>query len=232
MNGSNDRRRPSWGKLLREAPAAGRLLAAQLRAPLRGRVRGDGTPVLVVPAFLANDLPTSRLRRTLTANGFPTVGWGQGINRGADPERMSGLLDRIDRLADAHGRRIVLIGWSLGGLYAREAAKRRPGKVARVVTLGTPFSHGLRANNAWKLYEAVNDHDVDHPPIPVEPAEKAPVPTVAIWSRADGIVAPASASGEPGEADEQVEVGCPHNELVSHPEALAAILKAVARASA
>ena len=229
MTLSADTRRPSWGKLLREGPALARLLAAQLRRPHAPCRRVDGPPVLVVPAFLANDLPTRRLRRSLTACGYPAHGWGQGFNMGARRTKLAGLLARIDALAAETGRKPALVGWSLGGLYAREAAKRRPGKVSMVVTLGTPFSQGQRDNNAWKLYEAINDHPVDDPPIPVAPAEKPPVFTVAIWSRADGIVAPASASGEPGEADAHVALDCPHNELVSRPEAIEAVLDALAR---
>jgi pimeloyl-ACP methyl ester carboxylesterase len=123
---------------------------------------------------------------------------------------------------------VSLIGWSLGGLYARELAKRRPGSVAMVVTLGTPFSQSLRANNAWKLYEAINDHDVDHPPVPIAPDVKPPVPTVAMWSPRDGIVAPASAAGEDWEVDRRVALSCRHNEMVSDPEALKAIVAALA----
>ncbi len=144
---------------------------------------------------------------------------------GARRRKFDGLLRRIDRLALETGEKLVLIGWSLGGLYAREAAKRRTDKVGMVITLGTPFSRGLRDNNAWKLYEAVNDHDVDHPPVSVTPEQKPPVRTVAIWSSEEGIVAPASASGRPGESDEQIEVHCPHNELVSHPEVATAVLR-------
>ncbi len=232
MTAAADLRRPSWGTLLAEAPALLRLLATQVRSPQVEGPRADGPPVIVVPAFLANDLPTGLLRRTLSANGFPARGWGKGINRGADPARLAGLLRRVDIAAAESRRPIILIGWSLGGLYAREAARRRPDQVALVLTLGTPFSHGLRRNNAWKLYEAVNDHDVDHPPIDADPPAKPPMPTVAIWSPRDGIVAPASASGEPGERDEAVEVGCRHNELVSDPEALAAILRVLRRATA
>jgi len=224
---STDTRRPPWRKLLREGPAAIRLLAAQLRRPPRRRAPGPKRAVIVIPAFLAADFVTLPLRRALRAAGHRTWGWGQGVNIGARRAKFAGLLERIDRLADATGEKLVLVGWSLGGLYAREAAKRRPGKVARVITLGTPFSHGLRDNNAWKLYEAVNDHDVDHPPVRVTPEEKPPVPTIAIWSPADGIVAPASASGRAGESDRQIEIHCPHNELVSHPEAVGAVLEAL-----
>ncbi|HEX8669121.1 MAG TPA: alpha/beta fold hydrolase [Allosphingosinicella sp.] len=224
MQTDEDVRRPSWGKLLGEAPALLRLLAAQLRRPKVQEEIGRGRAVVVIPAFLANDLPTSFLRRTLRACGFHACGWGKGLNLGANAKKFSQLLARIEELAETSGAPVALIGWSLGGLYARELARRRPDAVSAVVTLGTPFSQGLRANNAWKLYEAINDHDVDHPPVRVQPNVKPPVRTVALWSRRDGIVAPASARGAEGEADERVELHCRHNEMVSHPEALRAIL--------
>jgi hypothetical protein len=225
-----DDRRPGWGKLLAEGPAGVRLMAAQLRP---ARVREDvgrGRAVMVLPAFLANDLPTAQLRRTLRACGFTVYGWAQGLNVGARRGKFERLLRRIDIIAAENGGRVALVGWSLGGLYARELAKRRPDKVSIVVTLGTPFSQGLRANNAWKLYEAINDHDVDHPPVPIVPSVKPPVPTVAIWSPRDGIVAPASAAGEDGEADRRIELACRHNEMVSDPAALRAIVTALVEA--
>ncbi|HYG29510.1 MAG TPA: alpha/beta hydrolase [Allosphingosinicella sp.] len=224
-----DLRRPSWAQLLMEAPAAARLLAAQLRGPRFGGVRGAGRAVMVIPAFLANDLPTRHLRRTLEHHGFRAFGWEQGLNLGARAGKFARLIERIDAIAAAApDGKVALVGWSLGGLYARELAKRRPDKVSLVVTMGTPFSGGLRRNNAWKLYEAVNDHDVDHPPVRVEADEKPPVRTVAIWSRRDGIVATASARGREGERDEAIEVGCRHNELVSHKQALRALVRVLA----
>ena len=227
MANSSDARRPSWRKLLLEVPAAARLLAAQFRRPARQRAPGPKRSVIVIPAFLASDFVTGPLRRSLRARGHRTWGWAQGVNIGARRRKFAGLLQSIDRLAAATDEKLVLIGWSLGGLYAREAAKRRPDKISMVITLGTPISHGLRDNNAWKLYEAINDHDVDHPPINVTAEQKPPMHTVAIWSKQDGIVAPASASGRDHEADKQIEVHCRHNELVSHPEALAAVLNAL-----
>jgi pimeloyl-ACP methyl ester carboxylesterase len=212
-----------------EAPAAVRLLAAQLTRPPVIEPLGHGRAVMVIPAFLANDLPTFHLRRTLEACGFRAFGWGEGLNLGARAGKFQRLLARIDRIAAAApDGRVALVGWSLGGLYARELAKRRPDKVSLVATLGTPFSLGLRRNNAWKLYEAINDHDVDHPPVRVEPGGKPPVRTIALWSPRDGIVAPASARGKEGERDEAVELGCPHNELVSDPEAVKALLRVLA----
>jgi hypothetical protein len=216
--------------LLAEAPAAARLLAAQVRP---ARVREDvgrGRAVMVIPAFLANDLATLQLRRTLGACGFESYGWAQGLNLGARRSKFERLLRRIDMVAAETRGQVALVGWSLGGLYARELAKRRAAAVSMVVTLGTPFSQSLRANNAWKLYEAINDHDVDHPPVPIAPDVKPPVPTVAMWSPRDGIVAPASAAGEDWEADRRVALSCRHNEMVSHPEALRAVVAALAGA--
>jgi pimeloyl-ACP methyl ester carboxylesterase len=216
--------RPGWNQLLREAPAAVRLLLAQFKKPPVVQRTGKGQPVLVFPAFLGNDLLTVRLRRTLAAAGYRPFGWTNGINLGVRPDTFERLGRRLDEVFQTARGPVALIGWSLGGLYARELAKRRPDAVSLVITLGTPFSHGLHANNAWKLYELINDHRVDDPPVEVQVDEKPPVPTFAVWSPNDGIVAPASSAGEVGQVDERVEVGCTHNEMVSHPEALAAIL--------
>jgi pimeloyl-ACP methyl ester carboxylesterase len=222
---SRDARRPPWRKLLREAPAAVRLLLAQLRKPpFADPSAGGGRPVLVLPAFLANDIPTALLRRTLDANGFRAFGWENGLNLGARRDTLERLGKRLDEVIEAAGSPVAVIGWSLGGLYARELAKRRPQDVSLVITLGTPFSVDLRRNNAWKLYELINDHPVDDPPLPVEVDVKPPVRTIAVWSQRDGIVAPASAQGAAGEVDERIEVRCTHNEMVSDPEPLALIV--------
>jgi pimeloyl-ACP methyl ester carboxylesterase len=220
-------RRPGWGKLLAEIPAVVRLLLAQAH-----KVRKpdpNGSPVIVIPGLLTHDFLTRPLRGALNSAGFAAIGWAQGLDRGARPEKFSGLLRLIDKRYMEAGRPVILIGWSLGGLYAREVAKRRNGKVDLVVTLGTPFSHGLRRNNAWKLYEAINDHDVDHPPIAVDPPEKPRVYTIACWSPNDGMVAPVSAAGEDGEVDERMELHCRHNELVSDPQTLHRLVQRLVR---
>lgn len=180
--------------------------------------------MLVLPAFLANDIPTSLLRRTLKANGFRPFGWANGLNLGARPDTLKRLSARLDTVVREASSPVAVIGWSLGGVYARELAKRRPADVSAVITLGTPFSVDLRRNNAWKLYELINDHPVDDPPLDVQVDAKPPVRTFALWSRRDGIVAPASAHGTEGEFDEAIEVGCTHNEMVSDPEALSTIV--------
>jgi pimeloyl-ACP methyl ester carboxylesterase len=221
-----DAKAPGLRRLLREA---GSLLALRTRSllPVRAERKslGNGRPVMVIPGFLATDYSTVILRRTLEAAGYRAYGWGLGMNLGARHD----LLERMDAQLDRAARRgpVSLVGWSLGGLYARELAKRQPEKVAKVITLGSPFSGDVRANNAWRLYEMINDHKVDAPPIEVRVNEKPPVPTIAFWSRADGIVAPACARGEPHECDRSVELDCTHMGFMTAACAMQAVLDAL-----
>ena len=224
---TSDDRAPPLSQLVREA---GALMALRWKSLLPQQARaegaGQGRPVMVIPGFLAGDYSTVILRRSLEAAGYRAYGWGLGFNLGA----RSDLLERIEAQLDRAHRcgPVSLVGWSLGGLYARELAKRQPDKVARVITLGSPFSGDVRANNAWRLYEMLNDHRVDSPPIEARVSEKPPVPTIAFWSRRDGIVAPASARGEPHECDRAVELDCSHMGFMSEACALQAVLDALA----
>jgi pimeloyl-ACP methyl ester carboxylesterase len=231
VGASADARRPSWSRLFGEGPAAARLLASQFRpVPLREPALGGGRAVLVLPGLLANDAPTLLLRRTLKACGFRPYGWSQGLNLGVRADLFQRLEARLDEVVGEAGGPVALVGWSLGGLYARELAKRRPDDVSIVVTLGSPFSVDLRDNNAWKLYEVINDHPVDDAPVPMDVSAKPPVHTVAIWSARDGLVAPASASGKAVESDEQLRVDAKHNELVSHPKVPETLVERLAQA--
>lgn len=193
--------------LLREGFSLGLRVHRSFGA-LGERGPADGPPVMVLPGFVATDRTTLGLQRALAAAGYRVAGWGLGINNGVRADTR----DRIVANLEAFGRggKVILVGWSLGGVYAREVAKVRPDLVARVVTLGSPFSGNMRANNAWRLYELVAGHPVDRPPIDADLAAKPPVPTLAIWSRGDGVIAPAAARGQPHESDRQVELRCTH----------------------
>ena len=189
-------------------------------------VIGRGEHVMVLPGFMASDQTTARLRRSLDAAGFVAHGWGLGRNRGIKADIFARLDARIDQLPT--DTPVILVGWSLGGLIAREYAKHAPHRVAKVVTLGSPFSGDLRANNAWRIYEFVAGHKIDMPPIAVVLGNKPPVPTCALWSAQDGIVSPASARGFAHESDIQVELDCTHMAFVARPDAIRAIARAVA----
>ena len=164
--------------------------------------------VIVVPGFFGNDLSTRPLRRVLAAAGYETHGWGMGFNWGARPDSLDKVEALVERIAS--GDKVTLIGWSVGGVFTREVAKRRPELVERVITLGSPVTGDPRQNNFWRIYERISGYPVDKPPVPVRTEQKPPVPTIALWSPNDGIVAEQCARCAPGESDELFEVGCTH----------------------
>lgn len=176
--------------------------------PLCPRGPEDGPPALVIPGFLATDRTTMELRRALALAGWRAHPWLLGLNTGAKADTMRLLCKRIDAVSG--GRRVLVVGWSLGGMFARELAHRCPEKVRAVVTLGSPFSGDLKTNtNVCALYERVAGHDVNKPPFR-RFGTKPPVPTMAFWSRRDGIVAPSAARGREDEADRAIEVDARH----------------------
>jgi hypothetical protein len=214
-----------------EAPSKQRLFAElravpefinyrRTRASLAGLPRGDGHPVMVFPGLAAGDHLTAPLRRQIAALGYPVVGWELGINLGLRRGLLETMLTRLRIWADRHDRKATLIGWSLGGLYARELAKREPGRVRQVITLGTPSVGSLRANNAWRLYEALNDHKVDNPPIDTDLQQCPPVPTTSIYSRDEGIVPPDAAIVPKGQQRENIAVDGSHLGLPWNPQAI------------
>lgn len=174
-----------------------------------GPLGAEGAPpALVLPGFLATDGTTAVLRRALAEAGWRVHPWTLGVNKGATADMLDRLGRRLEALHDE--RKILLVGWSLGGLFARELARHHPDKVRAVVTLGSPFSGDVRTNtNVRALYEWVAGHRVDDPPIPRIEA-KPPVPTLALWSRRDGIVSIRAARGLEGERDRAVEIESSH----------------------
>ena len=167
----------------------------------------SGSPALVIPGFVANDHTTGVLRRALAEAGWRVHGWNMGLNLGARADTVERLKQRLDAIG--HHKPILLVGWSLGGLFARELARAFPDRVRAVVTLGSPFSGDPKQNHVWRLYEKVAGHSVDSPPIP-RITDKPPVPHLALWSRRDGLIAPRAARGLDHERDEAVELDCTH----------------------
>jgi pimeloyl-ACP methyl ester carboxylesterase len=191
--------------------------------------KGDGHPVLVLPGLAAGDRSTSVMRRFLRSRGFSPSGWGLGLNFGLRDGVIEQAHDRLRGLWHEHGRSVSLVGWSLGGLYARELAKHSPEMVRLVITLGSPFTGHPRETNAWRLYEFVSGHRIDwhdfHGPLRAAP----PTPTTSIWSPTDGIVA-WRCSIEPRRfLAENIVVESSHLGLGAHPAALYAIADRLAQ---
>jgi pimeloyl-ACP methyl ester carboxylesterase len=182
-------------------------------------------PVMIFPGFGAHPARMRQMRGAIEAAGHSAEDWGLGFNLGPTPENFAFLMRRVGAMARQHDQPVALVGWSLGGLFAREIARRQPAAVSRVITMGTPFSGDRRANNAWRAYQLVTGHDVDQPPIEIEFSVKPPVPTIALWSPRDGVVAPRSACGWPGERDRAVALRCNHLGFASDPAVIAEVLR-------
>ena len=143
---------PPMGLFAREhVRAMSELAGFAARRRLRGSVpRGDGHAVLVLPGFLAGDFSTAPLRRFLRSLCYDARGWKLGVNLGPNAGLREALVARLTHLAERHGRRVSLIGWSLGGIYARELARAHPDRVRIVITLATPF-RDISATHAARL---------------------------------------------------------------------------------
>lgn len=198
-----------------------------LLEPVRRRFRTlDITParhpqtVMLLPGFATHPLRMRYFAQRLEQAGHTVKRWGMGMNWGATPERFERAEQRLLQLHARAGQPVVLVGWSLGGLFARELAKRHPHAVGKVVTMGTPFSGSMRANNAWRAYQAIAGYPVDRPPIDTNMAQKPPVETVALWSARDGVVSPRCACGRPGERDRARRLRCTHMGFIFSPEAI------------
>ncbi len=203
-----------------------------LRPWLSATPRGDGHPVLVLPGLLADDMSTRPLRGFLNSHGYKAHGWKQGRNLGLRGGVESDMLARIDELYERHGqRKISLIGWSLGGLYARQLAKITPYKVRSMISLGSPFAGSPKATNAWRIYEmasgtTINDQElVNGGPL----ADAPPVPTTSIFSRTDGICAWQTCLNVEAAEVENIEVYGSHCGLGHHPAAVYAIADRLAQ---
>jgi pimeloyl-ACP methyl ester carboxylesterase len=156
--------------------------------------KGDGHPVLVLPGFTTTDRSTAVLRRYLSRIGYDAHSWDLGRNLGPKAIGHEGekLLDRLNAVHEATGKKVSIVGWSLGGVMARMVSRRVPDAVRQVISLGSPFTGTPRATNVWRAYELLTGQKIDDAQIREQLRESAtplPVPSTAIWSREDGIVA-------------------------------------------
>jgi predicted alpha/beta hydrolase family esterase len=194
---------------------------------LRAAPRGDGHPVLVLPGWLASDRSTQALRWFLRDRGYHTHGWRLGRNDGPSSEIVSGMAARLAALRRRHDRPVSLVGWSLGGVYARELSRRFPADVRQVITLASPF-RDPDATNAV-ITRLAGRRPPRSPDVLARLRSPLPVPTTAIYSRTDGIVAWQSCVEPRGPRSESVEVGTSHCGMGHHPAALLVIADRLAQ---
>jgi pimeloyl-ACP methyl ester carboxylesterase len=213
----------------RALPELGAFLGA---LPLLGLApHGDGHPVLVLPGLVASDVSTRPLRAFLKSRGYAVSGWRQGRNLGLRPGVQHAMVDLVHELNDTHGRKVSLVGWSLGGLYARQLAKMMPKRVRQVITLGSPFASNPKATNAWRVYEMASGRraDEEDPRFGGTLAGAPPVPTTAIFSRTDGICAWQGCREQSSQMAESIEVESSHCGMGHHPAAVYAVADRLAQ---
>lgn len=230
---------------LHDVPPSAWLLALELRAfwefgallpswPLLARApRGDGHAVMVFPGLSANDATTVPLRHYLQSLGYSPWGWDQGFNFGPRAGVLEEVKDNLIRTFEATGRKVSLIGWSLGGVYARELAKELPHMVRGVITLGSPFAGSHKATNAWRIYELTSGRSVERESENYDLPAAPPVPTTSIYSRSDGVVAWQASIQTPSAANpqtENIEVLASHIGLGVNPSAWWAVADRLAQA--
>lgn len=231
LNGAHPAR-PRTALLLREASYPFSPITRRLARQPRITLTQQPKAVLLYPGFLAPPILMSYLARQIGKAGHHAEHWSLGANLGPTEDRLAVLDAQLQELHQRRGSKVVLLGWSLGGLFARELAKRQPDKVANVITMGSPFSGDPRANNAWRLYQFVTGHKVDEPPIELDLAGKPPVETIALWSPRDGVIAPRSAAGKQGERDRALALRCTHMGFSYATEAIECVLEELDRPTA
>jgi pimeloyl-ACP methyl ester carboxylesterase len=219
--------RPSLWQSLLEFRAIAELMSIRPARPLLNMAPcGDGQPVLVFPGFFAADNSTASIRKYLNSKGFTTYAWEQGRNPGISQELYLRLEERVLALSSEHGCKVSLVGWSLGGIYARLLAHRIPDHIRQVVTLGSPFKvaeEGAVTGAVARLYERMNPNQQDDPMMQHEPLWRTspPVPSTAIYSEGDGVAHWSFCIDIEDEHTENVQVagshlGMTHNPLVMY----------------
>jgi pimeloyl-ACP methyl ester carboxylesterase len=226
-------RPPSLLLMLAETRAVFEFNSSVMLSPLLMRApRGDGHPVLALPGFLASDLSMAPMRRYLKELGYETHAWNMGRNFGGVGSKRKALRDLLARIFESSGRKVSIVGWSLGGVYARDLALQAPDMVRAIITLGSPFADDIRATNATRLYELLSGEGVDDiPEIREAIAGDMPVPATSIYSRTDGIVNWRTSLLRPSATAENIEVHlASHIGLGVNPAALWAVADRLAQA--
>lgn len=228
---------PAWlaaAELPRAVTELG-VFAATFGGLLCSAARGDGHPVLVLPGLLAGDRSTSAMRAVLNKLGYDARAWELGRNRGPRTVGADGelLMARVEALYQETGKKVSLVGWSLGGVFARLVARRMPGRVRQVITLGSPFMDNGDATNAGKIFELASGtsrHDRANRAMLAELARPSGIPSSAIFSRSDGICAWQVCREDTAVRRESIEVYGSHCGLGVNPSVIYAVADRLAQA--
>ncbi|MXO93792.1 alpha/beta fold hydrolase [Erythrobacter arachoides] len=216
---------PPLRLFLAELGAVAEPFRIHFRPDLPIRAAAARKVVILLPGFATGPTRMRYMAEQLERAGHKVKRWGLGHNMGPTPETLNLIAARVAAVRERYGQQVVLVGWSLGGVFAREVAKIVPEHVAKVVTMGSPFSHTPYSNHVWRTYQVVAGHRVEAPPIASDLRAKPPVETVAFWSPRDGVISRRAASGVPGERDRAVALRCTHLTFPTSPDCIMALVR-------
>ena len=226
---------PSW-TLLGTEPLRALLEYARMRRMDKAAFpRGDGHPVVIFPGLATDRHSTAPLKAFCDSLGYAAFDWGRGFNTGPEGDVdawLDELAHHVQELTATHGQRMSLIGWSLGGIYAREVAKQLRRRVRRVITIGTPVAGTVEQTNVARVYRLLNGRTPPALDEALSTRLRTPpdVPTTSIFSRSDGIVAWQACiqDGERGHT-ENIEIDGSHVGMPWNPEVLSIIANRLRR---
>ena len=202
----------------------------------KNHARGDGHAVVLFPGLGTDHSCMAPLANHCQRLGYACRHWGRGRNTGPTGPILTWLrhlASDIEELIREYPKKVTLMGWSLGGIYAREVAKAIPGRVRRVVTLGTPCRNVSDSTNVRWLYDVLNPGSAMlSASLKTRLKTPPPVPTTSIYSRSDGIVAWEACRLAPGSLAENIEVDSSHLGLIWHPDVFQVIAKRLSRTTA
>lgn len=216
---------PSQWATAGEALSGLEVFRLAVKSPLLWSIpRGDDDPVLLIPGLGATDRSLYPLRTFLRDKGHHARSAGFGRIHADVPLLASRLVDRAARLADERGRKVSLVGWSIGGVLSRETARRRPDLVERVITFGTPVTGGPANTALGRRYTELELREIEamgrlRRQTPIR------VPVTALWSRRDGVVSPRACIDDQSPDVENIEVSSTHLGMGLDPDVWAIVAR-------
>lgn len=217
--------------LLLEARLAAEAASLMLQLPMLRLLEPSGRgPVLVLPGFMADDNLTWLLRRFLDGQGYRSYPWGLGVNRGPMMQYLPLIIERLEHIRDDHGASASIVGWSRGGVLAREAARDRPELVRSIVTLGSPVRGGVHGTSIgrWVTQQTGMTPEQIRRVLNQRRARTIRTPITALYSKTDGVVSWQACLDEESSQVAHVEVPGSHTGLVVNAEVYRQIARALA----
>jgi pimeloyl-ACP methyl ester carboxylesterase len=219
---------PALGYAIAELPRALFELVCLLPAHpfLKRAPRGDGHPVITLPGYRSDDTAMLAMRRYLARWGYAPYPWGLGANLGIGSQRIDyekRMLEKLENVTEKHGERATLIGWSQGGVIAREVAKQRPDLVRQLIVLGSPLADAPEATTVFRIFKKTSSEEITNELMSMMREVASPLPNlrcICIYSNSDGIVSADIAQDLVSPNVENIRVTSSHLGMVVNPMVL------------